>query len=406
MAHLEQREFCKKVKEIYPEHFKNKKVLDIGSLDINGSNKELFEYCSYIGLDLAEEKNVDAISIAHLYNAPDNYFDTIISTEVFEHDMYYEETISNIIRMLKPGGLFLFTCGSIGRPEHGTRRTGGFDAPLLIEISEEWADYYKNLTEADIRKSPKFDDVFPDGYFEFKDTNIEIPSDLYFHGIKGGTKYQEYPPETHLSDDIFVIDCWADNESKEDNLIDLIKKLKSYNIPILLTGHYPIKPEIQMMVDYYLFDKNNPLLTSDEFVEWGINSVRWSQIGEIRVENQRKFHHDFAIWESMRNAFYFCKDLGKKNIHFMEYDNLPNTQQYRQAFIEGLGRSDAVIYEYHKGSTLETPPYCATYIFSIKTDIAVQMIDLINTKEEFFKFKPDTWQLERNFLRSLRAITF
>ena len=122
MAHIEQRDFCFGVKDKYPEFFKNKKVLDIGSLDINGSNRDLFENCNYTGLDVGEGKNVDIISIGHLFNGPDNHFDTIISTEVFEHDMFYEETIKNVMRMLKPGGLFLFTCGAPGRPEHGTRR--------------------------------------------------------------------------------------------------------------------------------------------------------------------------------------------------------------------------------------------------------------------------------------------
>ena len=39
MAHKEQRDFCFRVKNIYPDFFKNKKVLDIGSLDVNGNSK-------------------------------------------------------------------------------------------------------------------------------------------------------------------------------------------------------------------------------------------------------------------------------------------------------------------------------------------------------------------------------
>ena len=39
MAHPEQRDFIFRVKEKYLEFFKGKKVLDIGSLDINGSEK-------------------------------------------------------------------------------------------------------------------------------------------------------------------------------------------------------------------------------------------------------------------------------------------------------------------------------------------------------------------------------
>jgi autotransporter strand-loop-strand O-heptosyltransferase len=412
MAHREQQNFCDRVKKIYPSYFKNKTVLDIGSLDINGSNNRLFEDCNYIGLDVGEGNNVDVVCVGHLYDAPDNYFDVIISTEVFEHDMYYEKTIANIIRMLKPGGLFLFTCASTGRPEHGTRRCGEYAAPLLLQISEQWADYYKNLTSDDIKQIPNFNINFPDGIFELNNIHLDIPADLYFYGIKGGSKYHidnivpEYGKD-QFPDDIFVIDYWINNEPKENDLVNLIKILKTYNIPILLTGHHPLKEEIQRMVDYYLYDKNNPILVYSEFDSMDVGSGRWTDMGSFRIDNKYEFHHDYAIWETMRNAFHFCNYLGKKNIHFFEYDNLPNAYQYRQSFLEQINKYDLVLYEYHKESTIDKhlSPYCATYIFSIKTDIALKTIDLIKTKEDYFTNKPTGWQLERVFLDCVKKVT-
>ena len=401
MAHTEQRNFCKSVKDKYPDFFKNKKVLDIGSLDINGSNRDLFENCDYTGLDVGEGKNVDIISIGHLFNGPDKHFDTIISTEVFEHDMFYEETIKNVIRMLKPGGLFLFTCGAPGRPEHGTRRCGAFCAPLLLEVSEEWADYYKNLTPDDFKVIPKFKETFPDCYFEIKDTDIEIPSDLYFYGIKDGVeiKYNQF------NDDVFVIDCWPNTKEKENTLIKLIKKVKVYGAPIILCGHYPINPEVQKLVDYYIYDSNNDILLDKDFAEYGINSDRWTDMGTYKITNKIDFHHDYAIWLTMKNAFNLVKQLGKQYIHFLEYDNLPDEIQYRQAFMEYVRNNDAVVYEYSEGSTRESNPYSSAYIFSIKTDVALKMISLINSKEEYFKGKPDSWQLEKQLYQSIKKVT-
>jgi autotransporter strand-loop-strand O-heptosyltransferase len=401
MAHTEQRNFCKSVKAKYPDFFKNKKVLDIGSLDINGSNRDLFENCDYTGLDVGEGKNVDIISIGHLFNGPDNHFDTIISTEVFEHDMFYEETIKNVMRMLKPGGLFLFTCGAPGRPEHGTRRCGAFCAPLLLEVSEEWADYYKNLTPDDFKVIPKFKETFSDCYFEIKDTDIEIPSDLYFYGIKDGVeiKYNQF------NDDVFVIDCWPDTKEKESTLIELIKKVKVYGAPIILAGHYPINSEVQKLVDYYIYDSNNDILLEKDFTEYGINSDRWTDMGTYKITNKIDFHHDYAIWLTMKNAFNLVKQLGKQYIHFLEYDNLPDEIQYRQAFMEYVRNNDAVVYEYSEGSTRESNPYSSAYIFSIKTDVALKMISLINSKEEYFKGKPDSWQLEKQLYQSIKKVT-
>lgn len=185
MSHIKQREYCEKIKQKYPYHFKNKKVLDIGSLDINGSNRYLFEDSDYLGIDVGQGPNVDLVCIGHEFEGPDEYYDTIITTEALEHDMYYEKTIKNAIRMLKPGGLLLFTCATTGRPEHGTRRTTPKDAPLLTGA---WGDYYKNLTEEDIVKIDGFKDNFPDGKFEISNFNF----DLYFSGIKKGNDYLKY----------------------------------------------------------------------------------------------------------------------------------------------------------------------------------------------------------------------
>jgi hypothetical protein len=52
MAHFEQQRFCKIIVEKFPEYFKGKTVLDIGSVDINGNNRYMLNSCEYIGLDV------------------------------------------------------------------------------------------------------------------------------------------------------------------------------------------------------------------------------------------------------------------------------------------------------------------------------------------------------------------
>jgi SAM-dependent methyltransferase len=177
--------YCNKIKSQFPEYFIGKKVLDVGSLDINGSNKHLFTNCEYTGLDVAEGPNVDIISISHQYQAPDNSYDVIISTEVFEHDMFWEKSLLNITRMLKPGGLFLFTCAAPNRQEHGTRGSdGSYAAPLLLQISEEWSDYYRNLSIDDINNFKEFIHQYEQYDIEYGEClGVEL-HDLYFYGFK------------------------------------------------------------------------------------------------------------------------------------------------------------------------------------------------------------------------------
>lgn len=231
MAHTEQIEFCTEVKSRYPNFFHHKFVLDIGSLDINGNNGFLFDNCLYLGIDVATGRNVDIVSKGHELNLPDGTFDCIISTECFEHDQYYAQTIQNILRMLKPGGMFMFTCATDGRPEHGTKRTSPQDAPLIQDI-EMWGDYYKNLTESDIREIIDVDQLFSEYSFSVNKKS----KDLYFFGIKNGTlsvrsDYSFLIQQHNFSNTkefYNMVELLQNNlESKNSNIIALQKSLRA-----------------------------------------------------------------------------------------------------------------------------------------------------------------------------------
>lgn len=180
--HLEPLLFTLFVKKILPDYFINKRVLDVGAGDINGNNRFLFEYCEYVGNDVIEAKNVTIVSKTKDLPYPANTFDTIISTECFEHDPEYRQSLLKIYEMLKPNGLFCFTCASTGRKEHGTRRTSPSDSYGTIGNIEDMMDYYKNLTEQDLNEVLHLNSLFTvwDTYYN------NLTSDLYFVGIKKG----------------------------------------------------------------------------------------------------------------------------------------------------------------------------------------------------------------------------
>ena len=174
MAHKLQQDFCFKVVQMFPEFFVGKKILDIGSGDVNGNNSMYFTNCIIIGVDVAAGPNVDIIDGAQNLKFKDWYFDTIISTECWEHNPDWAPSIKNAIRMLKQGGLFLFTCATTGRPEHGTSKSKAYQS-FATRIG---IDYYKNLTEEDIRKEIDIEENFIKFEFSTK------AQDLYFWGIK------------------------------------------------------------------------------------------------------------------------------------------------------------------------------------------------------------------------------
>lgn len=194
--HPEAKDFTHFVRSILPEYFENKIVLDVGSGDINGNNRELFQQCIYNGNDVIPARNVTVVSRTKDLHFCCNYFDTIISTECFEHDPDYQESFRKIYNMLRPNGLFVFTCASLNRPEHGTRRTSPNESYGTIGGNTEMQDYYKNLNVEDVYAILPFQTSFIkwDCYYNTKS------NDIYFYGIKKGYNNKlEYPEYTEYS---------------------------------------------------------------------------------------------------------------------------------------------------------------------------------------------------------------
>ena len=186
--HEQAKNFTVHIKKSFPDFFTNKRVLDVGSGDINGNNRFLFENCTYDGNDVYSAPNVTVVSKTTALTFEDETFDTICSTECFEHDPEYKESFQKIVKMLKPGGLFFFTCASTGRAEHGTRRTTPKDSYGTIGNVNGWTDYYKNLTFQDVDQSVNVSGTFSSYSAWF----CPEMKDLYFYGIKKGGS-TEYP---------------------------------------------------------------------------------------------------------------------------------------------------------------------------------------------------------------------
>jgi SAM-dependent methyltransferase len=80
------------------------RVLDVGSLDINGSYRPLFK--DYTGCDVVPGKNVDVVQPSQ-FDLPflGSSFDTVISGQMLEHCENPFRITAEMVRVLKPGGM-------------------------------------------------------------------------------------------------------------------------------------------------------------------------------------------------------------------------------------------------------------------------------------------------------------
>ena len=96
-------------------------ILDLGSLDVNGSYRDHFALgpWTYRGIDMAAGRNVDIV-LRDPYDwreIASGSADVVVSGQAFEHIEFFWLTILEIARVLKPEGLCCLIAPS-GGPEH------------------------------------------------------------------------------------------------------------------------------------------------------------------------------------------------------------------------------------------------------------------------------------------------
>ena len=146
--HLSAKKLAKKFLNTYLANKKNLKIVDFGSYNVNGDVRDFFSKDhNYIGVDISEGPNVDIV-MKDPYKIPleDNSSDIVISTSTFEHSEMFWLAFNEIMRILKPNGLFYMNAPSNG-PYHAWPVDCYRFYPDSGKALAKWANYsgYKDV---------------------------------------------------------------------------------------------------------------------------------------------------------------------------------------------------------------------------------------------------------------------
>jgi len=195
---------------------KELKVVDIGSRlrtpEKKNKWKNILKGFDYIGVDLVEGDNVDIV-LENPYEYPfeNESIDLVVANSIFEHSEFFWELFLEILRILKPTGLFY-----LNAPSNGDFHRGSFDQDTLVDVYrfypdsgkalEKWGKRkgYKNLKLLESytfkKRSKMWNDfvaVFlkDDNYLSFYKNRIIENTDHFYNGyssnFNGIKKYQE-----------------------------------------------------------------------------------------------------------------------------------------------------------------------------------------------------------------------
>ena len=157
---------CKSFFDTYASSFSSRqhvKVIEIGSQNVNGTLRDTcpanFEY---VGVDFQKAKGVDLVlEDAYVLPFDDESIDIVLSSSCFEHSEMFWLVFLEILRVLKPNGLFYLNAPSAGSfhrypvdcwrfyPDSGMAlvrwsQKSGINAAMLesyTQVAGNWQDY-------------------------------------------------------------------------------------------------------------------------------------------------------------------------------------------------------------------------------------------------------------------------
>ena len=169
------------------------KVLDIGSLGVNGTYKEIFsplDNWDYTGLDVEAGPNVDIVAEnPYDWDIENNQFELIVSGQAFEHIEFFWVTFLEMARVLKPGGMVFLIAPSRGGQHRypvdcwryypdgysALAKWGGME---LIEVNNPW----KPDSEIDEKSFYDWGDTV--GVFRKIDGQIDAKIEAFRSGLQ------------------------------------------------------------------------------------------------------------------------------------------------------------------------------------------------------------------------------
>ena len=144
----------------------------------------------------------------------------------------------------------------------------------------------------------------------------------------------------HLSDDERIKVC-----------LEFVRQIKSFGYEVIVTSHTPASKEFQQEVDYFVYDKDNIVLSDVSFLGW----MTWyAPTYDVISKEFCSYNTVLAVFRLMHLGVQYAKLLGKDKIHIFDYDGFlekPDELKLNESKIDG--GLDGVFYYWQNEKTVD-----------------------------------------------------
>lgn len=180
-----------------------------------------------------------------------------------------------------------------------------------------------------------------------------------------------------MTNEIVSITSHSNTQYKLELLFECITTLKNQGYSIILNSHIHVPNHIVDMVDYYIYDKQNPLIYWNEYQDGGGISF-WINSPKYYLNKLIDFNHGYAVLRFLKNSTQLASANGYTKIHFVDYDYIIKDEQLLQKHSNLLEEYQGVFYE-RDGSLVSG-------FFSFRVNDFLELSSVINSKKEYCLF--------------------
>lgn len=258
----------------YTKHLKNNNI-ECDGFDGNPKTVEITNGVCQI-LDLSKDINLN------------KKYDYILSLEVGEHiPSEFEETFINNIHKNNTEGVILSWAieGQVGVGHVNCRNN----------------DYIKNI----------FDNL---GYVNDLEIESKLRNDSELPWFKNTIMVFK-----RIKNIVYAITSHPSYKISEDITKKTIDNIKNFGEKVILSSHCPVSLDLQRSADFFIYDKNNPLIRHDFFTQSWFTTDDYYALLNI-TKNDNNFNHALGVFINYYNSLTLAKSLGYETAVCTNFD--------------------------------------------------------------------------------------
>jgi hypothetical protein len=123
-------------------------------------------------------------------------------------------------------------------------------------------------------------------------------------------------------EEIIIIGTYPNLQSRVELTEKCIESLKPLNRKIMLVSHYPVHEKLQEHADYYVYDKENPMIAHSYYTRFFNYTPEYDV--DININGLKHSNQSLAVLTNLFNAMKYAQSLGYKKAFYITYDVIVN----------------------------------------------------------------------------------